>query len=105
MARSIEARSLYRALRRCIAKLPKAYEVEEGFEEVREAFEVHTHTFELWQEAMTEGSKKLAYLRMRTGGVGGAGRTVYVTDEEGGYEKQEVDEKSQVGAMDKAKYR
>ena len=82
------ARSLYRSLRRVIVSLPKKpFEVEEDLEECREMFEVHPPSFE---EAMTEGRKRLAFLTMKTGGVGGAGRVVYVTDDQGGFEKQEV---------------
>jgi hypothetical protein len=86
--------SLYRNLSRSIARLPKKYQREEGAEELRETFSSTALPPSEGgiRELLENGEKRLAFLRMKTGGQSKGSYLVrYERDQETGEITKDVD--------------
>ena len=85
----VAVRSLYRNLHRAIGHLPKKWEQSEGREELRETFDATPlpPSSDGLRELLENGHKRLAFLRMQTGGQRGSYRVRYDRNEAGEVEK------------------
>ena len=102
---------LYRSLYKATNRLPKKYQVEEGLDELREAFTKPLTSVPL-EELFENGQKRLSFLQMQTGGKRGFYKIRYQTDKETNTVKKQVvtDRKSSLPkpgkgeTFDKARY-